>query len=270
VDRESTLAKIVAWATTDDNVRAVVLTGAAALGLENVDELSDLDVEFFVNDPPALLDDSSWYKQFGEVLVVEALPNPEWHPTRLVCYVGGKIDFMVAPKDALHKSVYARPYRVLLDKDQATANLTSVPLANNRPPGSAEFLTCINWFYSGALMCAKCIVRSEPWLAKNRDWDMKRQLRTMLEWDHKSRYGWAYDTWFNGKRLDQWIDADLRDALDQCWANFSSTETTDALWASIELFDKVSLRTASALGLTPFDSTPVRDEVERILGMRDR
>jgi aminoglycoside 6-adenylyltransferase len=93
---------------------------------------------------------------------------------------------------------------------------------------------------------------------------------TMLEWDHKSRYGWAYDTWFNGKRLDQWIDADLRDALDQCWANFSSTETTEALWASIELFDKVSLRTASALGLTPFDPTPVRDEVARILGMRGR
>jgi aminoglycoside 6-adenylyltransferase len=89
---------------------------------------------------------------------------------------------------------YTRPYRVLVDKDGLShhLHLTSDPKAC--PPTAAEFATSINWFYAAALMCAKCIVRDEPWMAKVRDWDLKTELLQMIVWDHTSRHGWDFDT----------------------------------------------------------------------------
>jgi len=212
MDHERVLEQIVGWATADDNIRVVVLTGSAALGLDHVHALSDLDVELYVAQPIMLLEDDAWYAQFGEVLVVESLPNPGWHPTRLVYYIDGKIDFMVGPVDALATVRYVRSFRVLLDKDRAADALPAVePLATD-PPTAASFRECIHWFYAAALMCAKCVVRDEPWQAKFRDWDLKQELLRMIEWDHKARYGWSYDTWSRGKRLKHWIDADLFEA----------------------------------------------------------
>jgi aminoglycoside 6-adenylyltransferase len=268
VDRANTLESIVAWARDEDNVRAVVLTGSVALNSDVADALADLDIELYVGDPRALLNASAWYEQFGEVLVVEALPNPDWHPTRLVYYAGGKIDFMVAPVEALSGTTYERAFRVLLDKDDLTNQLIAVRPKSNRPPDGPEFLTCINWFYAGALMSAKCIARREPWLAKYRDWDVKSNLLQMLEWDHKSRYGWAYETWYQGKHMTKWMDTELRDRLEACWANFSLADSADALLASIELFDEITARSADALGLPAFDSARIRNEVSAILGKR--
>src|SRR5438876_3964112 len=69
MDHERVLEQIVGWATADDNIRVVVLTGSAALGPEHVHALSDLDVELYVAQPIMLLEDDAWHAQFGEVLV---------------------------------------------------------------------------------------------------------------------------------------------------------------------------------------------------------
>ena len=267
MDHERVLEQIVGWATADDNIRAVVLTGSAARGPEHVHTLSDLDVELYVVRPSMLLEDDAWYAQFGELLVVEALPNLGWYPTRLVYYIDGKIDFMIGPVDALATVRYVRPFRVLVDKDRAADALPPVePLATD-PPTAASFRECIHWFYAGSLMCAKCVVRDEPWQAKFRDWDLKQQLLRMIEWDHKARYGWSYDTWSRGKRLKEWIDADLFGALNACWAGFDGPDTARALLASLELFDRLSTRTAHLLGMAAFDARRVRAEVRAILAL---
>jgi aminoglycoside 6-adenylyltransferase len=265
MDHVRVLEQIVAWATADDNIRVVVLTGSAAIGPEHVHPLSDLDVELYVTRPATLLDHDAWYAQFGEILVVEALPNPGWHPTRLVYYVNGKIDFMVGPVGALATAKYARPFRVLLEKDHTTDTLPAAPPLTTLPPDAASFLECVHWFYAAALMCAKCVVRDEPWQAKVRDWDLKRELIRMIEWDHKARHGWSYDTWTRGKRLKQWIDADVLAALDSCWAGFGGSETAQAMLASVELFESLRTRTAQLIELPAFDARSVRAEVTAIL-----
>jgi predicted nucleotidyltransferase len=84
VNHAAILQQVVDWARSQENVRAAVLTGSVARGEDEFGELSDLDIELYVSDPSALLDHSAWYEQFGEVLVVETLENPGWHPTRLV------------------------------------------------------------------------------------------------------------------------------------------------------------------------------------------
>ena len=93
MDQARVLDDVVAWATDDLNVRLVVVTGSFALG--DHDELSDLDIELYVRETHPLLEETAWFERFGDVLVTEALENPDWHPTRLVYYVDGKIDFMI-------------------------------------------------------------------------------------------------------------------------------------------------------------------------------
>jgi len=105
-------------------------------------------------------------------------------------------------------------------------------------------------------------------MAKVRDWDVKTQLLQMIEWDHKLKYGWDYDTWHLGGRMRDWMDADIIAALGPCWADFSTQNMTTALAASVALFDSLNRRTASALGLDPFDSASVRHEIDRLLVAR--
>ena len=194
--------------------------------------------------------------------------NPGWHPTRLIYYVDGKIDFMIAGVDVADRGIgYTRPYRIVVDKDDLGARLHAESDAAARAPTPAEVETCINWFYAAALMWTKAVVRGEPWAAKVREWEANGQLLQMIEWDHKSRYGWGYDTWHLGVRMHDWMDADILAALAPCWADFATESMKSALSASVALFDDLARRTRSALGLDPFDSGPVRQEIARLLSL---
>ncbi|MGZ4114760.1 MAG: aminoglycoside 6-adenylyltransferase [Actinomycetota bacterium] len=266
MDQERTLAGVVAWAKDEENIRMVVVTGSFARG--TADELSDLDIELYVRDPSALIDDRDWYRRFGDVLAVEALENPGWNPTRLVYYVDGKIDFMIGALSVLDRGVsYDRAYRVLVDKD-GLADRLRVDRSPSSAPTAEEFRRCVDWFTAAALMEAKAIVRDEPWMAKIRDAEVKETMLQMIEWDHRVRYGWGFDTWHLGTHMRRWMDRDVQDEIERCWAGFSLEDGKAALLASIELFTRVCGRTADALGYEPFDRARVGAEGERILRSR--
>lgn len=266
MDHRAVLERIGTWAVADPNIRALVLTGSVARDSENVDEEADLDVELYVTDPSPLLRHDAWYHQFGEVLVVEALENPGWHPTRLVYYADGKIDFMIAPAAALTGGiVYDRPFRVLLDKDGGAGALQRAVPVPAQPPTDAEFLQCVHWFYAAVIMWAKYLARDDPWAAKMRDWDSKRLLLTMLEWDHRARKGWDYDTWYLGTHLREWVDPDLLEKIDACWSGSSRPDSLRALRASLALFDFLSRRVAGSLGMEPFDASRVRRRIDHLV-----
>src|SRR5262249_17309890 len=153
---------------------------------------------------------------------------------------------------------YDRPFRILLDKDGLARAFQRTAGVEGQPPTSAEFLECVHWFYAATIMSAKYLARDDPWAAKQRDWYSKTLLRTMLEWDHKARKGWDYETWYLGVHLRDWVDTELLDPIDACWSGFSPQDSVRALRASLSLFDVLSTRTATALGITPFDATGVR------------
>jgi aminoglycoside 6-adenylyltransferase len=267
VDQEKSLREVVDWARENDNVRLVVVTGSVARG-EGVDALSDLDLELYVREPAELLTDLTWYRRFGDVLAVEELENPGWNPTRLVYYVDGKIDFMIGALSVLDRGVsYDRAFTVTLDKD-GLADRVTLDRGPASPPTRDDFRRCVDWFTAAALMQARDIVRDEPWKAKIRDRDLKDELLEMIEWDHRARYGWEFDTWHLGSHMRRWMDADVQEALEQCWAPFSLDDTRAALVSSIALFDRVCSRTAHALRFDAFDLVRVSAEVQRILAQR--
>ena len=254
-----------AWARGEDTIRVVVLTGSVARGEGAFDELSDLDVELYVDDPSALLDHDIWYEQFGEVLVVEALDDPGWHPTRLVYYADGKIDFMVASTRVLADGMsYDRPFQLLLDKDNVCGAFRLRP-PRRSPPTKNEFFQCVHWFHAAAIMWAKYLARDDPWSAKLRDWDSKKLLLQMVEWDQRATKGWDSDAWSLGARLHEWADPELVSSIDGCWSGFSRQDSAQALLTSLSLFEILSTRTAIALEIEPFDSRRIRKRIERLL-----
>jgi len=269
VDADSTITAILEWIEDDDNVRLVVLTGSSARGVGQVDSLSDLDVELYVHDPSVLLDDRVWHHRFGDLLVREELSNAGWNPTRLLYYVDGKIDFTIVDVRHLPNVVHDRPFRVLLDRDSIAARLKVVPSAA-QPPTAAEVEECVNWFYAAALMEAKQLVRAEPWPAMYREWDLLRQLLRMIAWEHKSRYGWDYDTWFNGRHFERWADTDIRARCEVCWSRNDLSSMQQGLIASIELFASLEPHVATAIGSDAFDHARSRAEVHRILALRTK
>ena len=267
MDQEAMLVRISTWATSDENMRAVVVTGSLARG--DADGLSDVDVELYLRDPAVLLDRRDWYGRFGDVLAVEELKNPGRIPTRLLYLVDGKIDFTIGDLAAFEGRVYLRPFRVLIDKDDRAGVLSSASSSDDaRPPTPEQYAQCVNWFAAAALMQARLIVRNEPWAAKFREWDLKGQLLRMIVWDHRSRYGWDLDTWYTGKHISQWADTDICEQIEPCWAGYRLSEMSSALLSSLTLFQHLADRTAEALDLPAFHHDRIRDEVERILHTR--
>jgi aminoglycoside 6-adenylyltransferase len=166
VDYDNAIRSLTAWAHSSGNVRAMVMTGSGAAGEPH--PLSDRDIEIYARDPAPLLADDSWWDRLGDVLVVERLADPNWHPSRLVYYVGGKLDLTVIRADVLPTMSHERPITVLVDKDGLTDSL-NMKVAGPSLPDEAAFQEQLNWGYAAALMCAKAIVRDEPWSSKIRD-----------------------------------------------------------------------------------------------------
>jgi len=264
MEYDKALGTLTAWARDSENVRAMLMTGSGAA--HETHPLSDRDIEIYATDPAPLLADDSWWDQLGDVLVVERLATPGWHPARLVYYTGGKLDLTVIRAEALPTIRRERPFTVLVDKDGLSGSL-QVAAAGASLPDEAAFLERLNWGYAAALMCAKAIVRDEPWSSKIRDRDLKESLLTFIEWDHHVRQGLDYDVRFLGSRMRQWMDADVQQVLERCWGHFDAADSAKALRASIALFALLGRRIAEGLGFRSFNHDRIHREVEAILAM---
>jgi hypothetical protein len=64
-------------------------------------------------------------------------------------------------------------------------------------------------------------------MAMTRAFDTNRNLLRMIEWDHKSRYGWSYDTWCGGKYFRRWADPDVVSDVERCFAKLGTTEMAE-------------------------------------------
>lgn len=260
MDYQRTLGALVSWARQEPNVRAIVLTGSAAARSQH--PLSDRDIELHVREISPLAESDDWWSRLGDVLAVERLENGDGQPTRLIYYVGGKLDFTLVDVNE-ERGEYYWPFSLLLDKDRAAERFE---LVERKPklPDQELFDECTNWAAAAALMAAKAIVRDEPWSLMIRDADFKAQLLRMIEWDHNLRYGSDRDVRYLGTRMRQWMDADIQDRLGRCWTAIGG-DTRGALRASLGLLEELASRVAACADLIDFHHGRVRREVEDIL-----
>jgi aminoglycoside 6-adenylyltransferase len=77
---------------------------------------------------------------------------------------------------------------------------------------------------------------------------MKWQLLTMIEWNTLASRGWDTDVWFNGRYLEEWAKPETLKALRGTFAHYEYADIEKALFATTELFLKLSKGTGRLLG----------------------
>ena len=249
------LNKIVDWASREEPIRAVVVTGSLARDDGSVDEWSDLDVQIIASDFAEYIRDDSWLDALGEVWI--RFPLDVAAPYRLVWFAGGKkVDFQFSRVAALEDMIdrgelseeYQRGYIAALDKDNRFQNLPPSPhiFPQAALPNPEELHAVINEFWFEALHVAQFIRRREFWVVKFRDWTMKGNLLRLLECRATRDKG--VNTWLIGKRIRDWVDPETYRALEGIWSSWDAAELWESLLLQIDLFHRLSLGLTAELG----------------------
>jgi len=257
------LDKIQKWAKTQSEIRVVLLTSSRASKNEKVDQLSDYDIELYVEDMNPYVENNNWLSKFGEVLML--LPEKREllgikQPTRLVIYKNGdKVDFTLADIAVL-KKICSLPhlpdwlddgYKVLLDKDGLTKKLKRPTYKSYIPkkPSEEEFRKLVSEFWWDTTYVAKNLWRKEILPAKYSSDVVIRYklLLKMLEWYIQINRGWNYRTGFVGKGVIESLNKSELDELRGIFSSADVEENWQALFNTIKFFRKIAVAVAHNL-----------------------
>ncbi len=252
---------IAKWAVAEPAVQALVVIGSRARKDHPADAWSDLDLILFVTEPQQFVDDSIWLEALGpvwlRVLNFTGAGDPEW----MVLFAGGyKADFILTEitdrlDDKLTGSFYAkaarRGMRILIDKT-GTRALATTPLARNQTwarPTQDEFAALMQQFLLALFRAGSMLKRGELWRARTiTDGPLRQQLLRMLEWHARAKKGSAYDTWYEGRFLEDWLDRQLLAQLPEIFAPYNRSATGQVIFALMRLMDNLGQETAASWG----------------------
>ena len=269
----------VAWAGDRADIRAALVVGSRARREPPPDEWSDLDFILYAADPAVYAADPGWLAALGEVWLPHRNETFAGEAEWLVLFAGGlKADFVLSTaRGTLPQLVDQSPYhgvlrrgvRVLFDKDAPGRQLTlpAAWLTPPPPPAQAEFLALVNQALLTATRTARLLKRGELWPAKQQcDTELKRCLLTMLEWRARASHGADYDTWYDGRYLQQWADPPALAALPSTFAAYDIASVWLALFATLDLFRRLAGEVAERLGYAyPRQvERPIRAWVEKL------
>jgi aminoglycoside 6-adenylyltransferase len=264
-EKEEFIPSFLRWAEGQPLVRAALLTSTLAIPGADVDILSDFDVILILSDVRPFFEDWSWLGDFGTVLAKYCDPLESrdgfLKSGNVTQYENGlKIDFTLWPVGLLQK-IAAAPalpdeldagYRVLLDKDQLTRDLTAPTYRGYipSPPTEAEYLRRIEEFFLDTGYTAKYLWRGDQMAAKTLlDYFVKDEhLRPMLEWHMEIKHQWSLKPGLHGRGLQKWLRGDLWAELGDTYTGFGVEENWQALDRTIALMRKVAQEVGAHLG----------------------
>jgi aminoglycoside 6-adenylyltransferase len=265
-DPAGLLARVVEWAQTDGDVRAVLLLGSRAREEQGADEWSDTDLIVVVPDPAAFLSDRSWPDRFGSIAITFVERTPHGRSERRVLYADGS-DLDVVPvaideaRSGLSEpgplSMLARGYRILVDKDGLLDDLSALvergadeqTELEDWPPSPVPFENLVSDFWYHAVWSARKLRRGELWVAHACvDGYMKRLLLQVIEWRARATTDGG-DHWFDGRFLERWADPETVRALRDCFSQYEAGDLVRGLLATMDLFRRLATDLAVRLEL---------------------
>jgi aminoglycoside 6-adenylyltransferase len=275
----------VAWAATRKDIRAAIVVGSRARTDHPADEWADLDLGILVERPQRYLKHHGWLRQLGSPLV--KYMDPSGVTLHVLFEDGADAGFAFLPANAFKQAVrvlplvnrfpalfralpgglgvrlenelaeavayYRRGYRVILDKDGLADRFFSLAPARAPkapPPTEEEFRELVAHFWFLTVWTAKHLKRGEVWWAKTNgcDGQLKRMLLQMIDWHERGANGWDYDTWEEGRFLEEWADAALVQRLKPTFAHYDPDDVWSALTATMDAFRVLAVETALRLG----------------------
>jgi aminoglycoside 6-adenylyltransferase len=278
-DTEAFLAAVAAWGSRRRDVHFAVLVGSHARAEDRADEWSDIDLVIVADDPAAMIADAAWLEELGRPMLSFVEPSAVGGLTerRVLFESGQDVDFVLLPvagaaelaTSAEAASVFARGFWVLVDKLGIAPVLDAQAGAPPTPdlPDAAAFAQLTHDFWFHALWSAKKLRRGELWIAKQGcDCYLKALTVRLLAW-HAQAADRSVDTWHRGRFLERWADpAALRD-FRAAFALCDPDDVARALWATVDLFERLERETAKRLGLaTRVPHAEIRDQLRALLG----
>ncbi len=269
---EELLERILAAARIDGGIRALALVGSGARGEGLNDEYSDIDLVLVTDSPERYVDSAAWAEAIGPAWFSFSESVPEaYHRERRFLFAGGlDVDVVVVEANRLKtdpeslviaREICSRGIRVILDKDGLDSAFEGL-VGAIRPfsfPAAAEFANLTSDFYFHYLWAIKKCLRGEYWVALQCvNGYLKRKTLSALEWYERSVHGTDYDTRYEGRYLERWIDDDLRGDLAPTFAACDKDGILDALDATFRFFTKVARGAATALSY-PFPEAAIAE-----------
>jgi aminoglycoside 6-adenylyltransferase len=268
---EAFLDEVAAWAGGRADVRGVVLVGSQARVETPADELSDIDLALFVDDPQRYLADSTWLRSFGEPLLtfVEPTAVGGFEERRVLFGDGLEVDFSILPVAALEalppeaRAVLGRGFVVLHD-ELGLAGLEPGAVAPPPPPSQARLEQLSNDFWYHLLWAAKKLRRGEVLLAKQAcDCYLTSLVVELARWLAADR-----DTWHGYRFFERW-GGEIAEALGAAFARYDAADVGCALRAKGELFGRLERDVARRFDLVePVDQGEILRRLGALLAVR--
>ncbi|WP_211335894.1 aminoglycoside 6-adenylyltransferase [Nocardia pseudobrasiliensis] len=267
------VARVIDWARSRSDIRAVLRTGSRARGDGRVDALSDHDIELFTSEVDKYAGTDAWVGELGAVAVNIELEGPYDNPAHLVVFADGtKADLQVVPLDLLAEFVedgldelHERGYQVLFERDGATAALPAATGAAPRAetPDAARFRAHCAEFWFEIAHLPRYLARGELWVVKSRDWETKELLLTAIEWHALAHFGADHDIWHGGTRMREWTAPGVWERVE---AMFAIADPLRQAQAAGDLFAELTREIAAARGFRYPEEIEraIRPQLERL------
>lgn len=261
---EQIMDNFVQWAQEQSNIRAVFIIGSRSRVEKPADQWADLDLLFITTDPYRFLTKTDWLDQLGTPWLTYVEDDAGVLERRVLFEGGVDVDFVPLSIEQIEKmmgvdllpleDVILPGIRALLDKDgfaevfhMARAALAETP-TRSIPPHATELMEVVNNFWYHALWVAKKLRRGELWYGKwALDGQMKELLLRMLEWHTRATHGWNYNTWKDGRFLEEWADPRVCKDLRAAYAHYDKEDIEQALLATLDLFRWLTRETTALL-----------------------
>nr|WP_068886766.1 AadS family aminoglycoside 6-adenylyltransferase [Pedobacter panaciterrae] len=262
--RNEKLKHIINWASAYPGIRAVLLTSSLASAIAPVDEFSDLDIEFVLEDLNSFLKDDNWLSEFGRVIAKVAEGEEAFegkHAMRMVLYEDHvKVDFKLYNLHEFQKEAAQSElpedwdvgYKVLVDKDRLCTNLkpATYQSVTIKKPDAKEFAQVMNDFWWDMTYVAKCLARDEIFYAKFMTENMMRNdyLVPMIEWHIALSYDWNITTNKHGRLFKKYLSSELWQKIEATFASAEIRDNWRALFAYADIGHELGTELAEKLG----------------------
>lgn len=253
--KDDVIEKLKNWVLENNAVRAMVLTGSRANPDACVDDFSDYDIALYVEDMRQFMNDE-WLKIFGNVMIrwpLKPMPtlNKDWI-TRLILFENRiRIDFQITAGKELDPSSYDDGYKVLVDKDGLTKNLTKPTFSKFKikKPSREEFENLVNAFFWNTTYVAKNLSRDELYYARYMLDNVLRfdDLQKMIEWYITMQHDWSISTGKCGRLFKHYLSPEIWKRLEKTYSDACIENNWQSLFDMIDLFRNLGKAVADNL-----------------------